>query len=141
MNIQASLASNGLSNVCTDSIFRTQNCNPLLVYTIDYICGMPREMCMPNSKVLFYQITLSIFRWITWHIFQKIASIHIYHMRKFNNQRIVLHMVIASWVYNWCEKNKFENNENISPQSSELFRAAELSKKRIRATKINFVAC
>lgn len=62
MNIQASLASNGLSNMCTDSIFRTQNCNPLLVYTIDYICRMPREMCMPNGMVLFYRITLSIFR-------------------------------------------------------------------------------
>lgn len=81
MNIQASLASNGLSNMCTDSIFRTQNCNSLLVYTIDYICRMPREMCMANSMVLFYRITLSIFRWITWHIFQKIASIHIYDMR------------------------------------------------------------
>jgi len=96
-----------LSNMCTDSIFEIQNCNSPFVCTTDYIYRMPREIYAIQHGII-YRITLSIFHWITWHIFLKIASIHIYDSESYEYHKVFSKLCKIKSVDCWWKQIVFD---------------------------------
>lgn len=68
---RTALATNGSSATCAPDPFLERKNAIRCLFIRQIIYAGCRGKCMPYIAILFYRITLSIFHWITWHIFQE----------------------------------------------------------------------